>query len=62
MVNLNRQANLADDLGYRDGEGDDQGAGLVLSILTERPVVPVADVRRASTSCRAAPASRTWSR
>ncbi len=45
VVDLNRQANLADDLGYRDDEGDDQGAGLVLSILTETPVVPVAQVR-----------------
>ncbi|HEY2191946.1 MAG TPA: ParA family protein [Actinomycetospora sp.] len=45
VVDLNRQANLADDLGYRDGDGDDQGAGLVLSVLTESPVVPVRDVR-----------------
>jgi cellulose biosynthesis protein BcsQ len=45
VVDLNRQANLADDLGYRDDDDDDQGAGLVLSILTERPVVPVEDVR-----------------
>ncbi|WP_312030083.1 ParA family protein [Actinomycetospora sp. TBRC 11914] len=45
VVDLNRQANLADDLGYRDDEDDDQGAGLVLSILTESPLTPVEDVR-----------------
>jgi chromosome partitioning protein len=45
VVDLNRQANLADDLGYRDDEGDDQGAGLVWSVLTESPLVPVEDVR-----------------
>lgn len=45
VVDLNRQANLADDLGYREGDGDDHGAGLVLSILTETAFVPVTQVR-----------------
>ncbi|MFD0883415.1 ParA family protein [Streptosporangium algeriense] len=43
LVDLNRQANLADDLGYRDTEIDDQGAALLLSIMTGRTLqaVPV---------------------
>jgi chromosome partitioning protein len=45
VIDLNRQANLADDLGYRDGDADDHGAGLVLSIVTETPLVPVRRVR-----------------
>ncbi|MER7129707.1 ParA family protein [Streptosporangium saharense] len=43
LVDLNRQANLADDLGYRDTEIDDQGAALLMSIMTGRVLqaVPV---------------------
>src|SRR4051812_2454344 len=33
LTDLNRQANLADDLGYRDDERDDQGAGLLMSVV-----------------------------
>lgn len=45
LVDLNRQANLADDLGFRDDDRDDQGAGLLMSIVAGTPVVPVVDVR-----------------
>lgn len=45
LVDLNRQANLADDLGFRDGPADDQGAGLLLSIVAGTPLRPVPDVR-----------------
>jgi cellulose biosynthesis protein BcsQ len=45
LVDLNRQANLADDLGFRDDERDDQGAGLLLSVISGAPLKPVADVR-----------------
>lgn len=45
LVDLNRQANLADDLGFRDDERDDQGAGLLLSVIAGTPLVPVRDVR-----------------
>lgn len=45
VIDLNRQANLADDLGYRDGDADDHGAGLVRSILTETALAPVEGVR-----------------
>lgn len=43
VVDLNRQANLSDDLGYRDSEIDDQGLGLLLALqlgqaLTPKPV------------------------
>jgi len=41
-LDLNRQANLSDDLGYRGTEIDDQGAGLIAALLTGRPVTPVA--------------------
>ncbi len=45
LVDLNRQANLADDLGFRDDERDDQGAGLLLSVISGSPLTPVLDVR-----------------
>jgi chromosome partitioning protein len=45
VIDLNRQANLADDLGYRDADADDQGAGLLSGILTESPLTPTRDVR-----------------
>lgn len=39
VIDLNRQANLADDLGYRGRAGvDDQGAGLVASIMLGQPL------------------------
>uniref|UniRef100_UPI003F4929BC ParA family protein n=1 Tax=Sphaerisporangium sp. CA-236357 TaxID=3240030 RepID=UPI003F4929BC len=40
-LDLNRQANLSDDLGYRGSEIDDQGAGLLTAIMTGQPVRPV---------------------
>lgn len=44
-VDLNRQANLADDLGYRGRDGvDDQGSGLLAAILGG-PLHPTRDVR-----------------
>lgn len=45
LVDLNRQANLADDLGFRDGKGDDHGAGLLLSLVAATPVTPLREVR-----------------
>jgi chromosome partitioning protein len=46
LVDLNRQANLADDFGYRNQDGvDDQGAGFLSSLLTEAPLAPVVGVR-----------------
>lgn len=46
LIDLNRQGNLADDLGYRDQDGvDDQGAGLLGSLLMGTPLAPVVDVR-----------------
>ncbi|MCW0213337.1 MAG: ParA family protein [Pseudonocardia sp.] len=45
LVDLNRQANLADDLGYRGTDIDDEGAGLLASVLTGTPLVPARDVR-----------------
>lgn len=46
LIDLNRQGNLADDLGYRDREGvDDQGAGLLGSLLMGTPLAPVVGVR-----------------
>lgn len=46
MVDLNRQANLADDLGYRGEPGvDDDGAGLVTSLMNGTVLTPVASVR-----------------
>lgn len=45
LVDLNRQANLADDLGFRDDDRDDHGAGLLMSLVGRSPLVPVRDVR-----------------
>ncbi|GAA2903898.1 hypothetical protein GCM10010472_72720 [Pseudonocardia halophobica] len=45
LVDLNRQANLADDLGYRGSEIDDEGAGLLGSIIARTPLRPVPDIR-----------------
>lgn len=46
LIDLNRQANLADDLGYRRQAGiDDQGAGLLQALLAGTPLQPVAGVR-----------------
>ena len=46
LIDLNRQANLADDLGYRDTDVDDQGAALLASVLGGVPLVPAPNVRR----------------
>jgi chromosome partitioning protein len=46
LIDLNRQANLSDDLGYRDRAGvDDQGAKLLTSIMMGTPLEPVVGVR-----------------
>jgi chromosome partitioning protein len=45
LIDLNRQANLADDLGYRGTDVDDQGAGLLGSVLAGTPLVPAPNVR-----------------
>src|SRR5215207_2832759 len=45
LIDLNRQANLADDLGYRGSDVDDQGAGLLASVLAGTPLAPALDVR-----------------
>lgn len=45
LIDLNRQANLADDLGYRGSNADDQGAGLLTSILAGTPLKPISDAR-----------------
>ena len=45
LIDLSRQANLADDLGYRGSDVDDQGAGLLGSILGGTPLAPASDVR-----------------
>ena len=45
LIDLSRQANLADDLGYRGLDVDDQGAGLLGSILGGTPLAPASDVR-----------------
>ena len=45
LIDLNRQANLADDLGYRGSDVDDQGAGLLGSVLAGIPLAPALDVR-----------------
>ena len=45
-IDLNRQGNLADDLGYRGKAGvDDQGAGLLTALMLGQPLAPVAGVR-----------------
>jgi chromosome partitioning protein len=46
VVDLNRQANLADDLGYRDRDGvDDGGLGLLTSLMTATALRAVPGVR-----------------
>lgn len=45
LIDLNRQANLADDLGFRGSTADDQGAGLLGSVLAGTPLVPASEVR-----------------
>jgi cellulose biosynthesis protein BcsQ len=46
LVDLNRQANLADDLGYRDKDGiDDAGLGLLTALTTTTPLRAVSGVR-----------------
>src|SRR3954465_4521260 len=45
LVDLNRQANLADDLGYRGTEIDDEGAGLLGAIIAKTPLRPTVDIR-----------------
>jgi len=46
LIDLNRQANLADDLGYRDDpDVDDQGKAFLSALLTESPLKPVVGVR-----------------
>lgn len=46
LVDLNRQANVADDLGYRGNPDiDDQGEALVAALLAGKPLQPVKNVR-----------------
>lgn len=46
VIDLNRQANLADDLGYRNRPGvDDQGVGLVMALTMGTALTPVEGVR-----------------
>lgn len=45
LIDLNRQANLADDLGYRGSDADDQGAGLLACVMAGTPLAPVTAVR-----------------
>lgn len=46
LIDLNRQGNLADDLGFRGRAGvDDQGAGLLGALLLGQPLSPVTGVR-----------------
>lgn len=45
LIDLNRQANLADDLGYRGSTVDDRGAGLLGSVMAGTPLLPAAGVR-----------------
>lgn len=45
LIDLNRQANLADDLGFRGSDADDLGAGLLGSIIAGTPLRPAVDVR-----------------
>lgn len=45
LIDLNRQANLADDLGYRGSDADDQGAGLLNSVLACTPLTPSMNIR-----------------
>lgn len=45
LIDLNRQANLADDLGFRGSTVDDEGTGLLGSIVAGTALRPAADVR-----------------
>jgi cellulose biosynthesis protein BcsQ len=45
LIDLNRQANLADDLGYRGAADDDQGAGLLAAVIAGAPLRVMQDVR-----------------
>ncbi|RZT86871.1 cellulose biosynthesis protein BcsQ [Pseudonocardia sediminis] len=45
LIDLNRQANLADDLGFRGSDVDDRGAGLLGSVIAGTPLTPAVDVR-----------------
>jgi chromosome partitioning protein len=46
LIDLNRQGNLADDLGFRDRTGvDDQGAALLGSLIMGTALTPVTGVR-----------------
>jgi chromosome partitioning protein len=46
LIDLNRQANLSDDLGYRDRDGvDDQGNALLAALMMGTPLQPVVGVR-----------------
>jgi cellulose biosynthesis protein BcsQ len=46
VIDLNRQANLADDLGYRKKpDVDDDGAGLVMALTMGVPLTPVKGIR-----------------
>jgi cellulose biosynthesis protein BcsQ len=45
LVDLNRQANLADDLGYRGTTADDDGAGLLTAMMSGTPFAPAAGIR-----------------
>lgn len=46
LIDLNRQANLSDDLGFRGTGLDDQGRGLVQAIQYDEPLSPVRGVRQ----------------
>lgn len=45
LVDLNRQANLADDLGVRDSPIDDQGAALMMGLMQGKSPVVAQEVR-----------------
>ena len=45
LLDLNRQANLSDDLGFRGTGLDDQGRGLVQAIQFNQPLAPVRNIR-----------------
>jgi chromosome partitioning protein len=45
LIDVNIQANLAEDLGYRDTDIDDEGAGLVAALISGLPLQPAKSVR-----------------
>lgn len=45
LIDLNRQANLADDLGFRGSDANDCGAGLLSSIIAGTQLSPARDIR-----------------